>query len=81
MLQQITVVARHFDDEAARAEREAVNREVDEPPGMGHPRVRERREIGVIDEDIFWCDACWKLHQQAFVAHPHVQRVVGFAAL
>ena len=43
------------------------------------PRIRVRREVGVITEDVLGALVFFDLYQEALLAHIHVERVVDFA--
>lgn len=75
MLQQVTVVARHLDDQRLRAETEPVNGVADKKSlGVLHPAVGERREVRVLGEGVLRRDQRRDLQQQAPFAEPEMQR-------
>jgi hypothetical protein len=74
VLQQITVVAGDFDDQAPRVQSEPGGGGIGIPGGMSQPRFGKRRKIGVITKDCFWKYKLLHLHKEASAAHPRVQR-------
>ena len=73
VLQQVAVVARHFDDERLRAQVEALPHRLDVTAGVLHPRGREGGVIGVgVGEDLLSGQNLRQLHEQAFGADAHM---------
>jgi hypothetical protein len=75
VLQQIAVVARDLHDQRLRAELQPPDHRFDVAPGVLHPAVGVRREVGVVGKDVVGCDVHLQLHQEAALAHPGVQRI------
>ena len=79
ILQQVAIVARHFDDLAAAVEREAPRHRGDVGFGVAQPARREAREIGVIGEDRLRALELLELDQEAGRADERMQRIELFA--
>src|SRR5262245_66649964 len=77
MLQQITVIAAQFDDEAFRSKPEPAFDRFAVAPGMRHPSRRIGREIGVFGENVRWTDELRKLNQPAGMTNSGVERVIA----
>ena len=75
MLQEIAVVARHLGDQTVLGESELRGHGVCVPLGVGHPRVRVGREVGVVGEDVLSRHVRRKLYEEARRALAHVQRI------
>src|SRR5262249_19038275 len=73
--QQISVVACYLYDEAVFVQTEAMHCHVDIFASMCEPRTGERREIGVLGEDLLWWDVFAELNQPARATHLHIERV------
>ena len=81
VLQEIPVVRRELDDEAVRAEREPLAHLVDVLPRVLDPRVRVRREVRVLAEDLFRSGELRDLREPAALADPDVERIEHLPAL
>ena len=78
MLEQVSVVGGHLDDEAIRAKTQVLHRPIGEPFRVLHPRSGVGGVIGVVTaEGLLWRDQGWDLQQQAVRAQPQVQRIRG----
>jgi hypothetical protein len=75
VLQQVTVVGRELDHLAGGPQAEPLGDHRDVAPGVLEPRGRERREVGVLGEDVLGRDVLLELDQQAAVADPDLERV------
>ena len=76
-LEEVAVVARQLDHVARRAVAEPVDHLVGVRAGVLHPAVGERREVGVLGEDVLGADVLLQLHEPAAAADVHVERVEG----
>ena len=74
-LQEVAVVARQLDHLARRAVAEPVDHLVGVGAGVLHPAVGERREVGVLGEDVLGADVLLQLHEPALAADVDVERV------
>ncbi len=77
VLEEVAVVAGELDDHRVGAEAEPLGDHVDIVRGVLQPRRGERREVGVLLEDLAGVDVLVELHEEALMAHPDVQRVEG----
>ena len=75
MLQQVAVVARELDHQAARVEPESLDRHLDVPARVLDPRVGVRGEVRVLAEDRIRRDELLELHEQADVTHLGMERI------
>ncbi len=75
VLQQVAVVRGELDDEAVGAELEALTDHVDVDARVLDPRVRVRREVGVLLEDLVRRDEGRKLREPASRADANVERI------
>src|SRR5271165_5752762 len=75
VLQEIAVVARHFNDEAVRSEIQSADYRLYVPLRVRHPRVGVRREIRVVGVNLLPGHIGRKLDEQAGAALTHMQRV------
>ena len=81
VLQEIPVVRRELDDEALRPEREPLAHLLDVRPRVLDPRVRVRRKVRVLAEDLLGRGELGNLGEPAALADPDVERIERLAGL
>ena len=75
--QQVAVVARQLDDRALGIEAESLDDLLGVLPGVLEPRLRIRREIGILGEDRLGPHVLLQLDEEAPLADEYVQRIEG----
>ena len=81
VLEEVAVVRGELDDEAVRPEREPLRDLIDVAPGVVDPRVRVRREVRVLREDLLGRGQLGYLREPATLTDADVQRIEGLALL
>jgi hypothetical protein len=67
-LEQVAVVAGQLDGQAVGRELQPLGDPLDVVATVGEPRVRVRREVRVLGEDVLGSDVLLELHQEALLA-------------
>src|SRR5688500_7328711 len=80
-LQEVSVVARDFDDPMRRTERQPPHHRLRVVARVRYPALGHRGEVGVVAEDVRRCGILTELHEEAAVADPGLERVECFAAV
>ena len=77
MLQQVSVVAGQFDNEAGRAETQPVPNRVAIRSGVRNPRRRVRGEVRIFPKYVLRADILPELNEEAAFADKHMEREIG----
>ena len=79
--EQVAVVAGDLHHPVLRPQPEALDHRLGVAPGVLDPARRDRREVGVVAEDLLRPGGLGELHQQAALADEDVERVEGLRCL